>query len=104
MNPAPRTVTHAPGAPTPGITDTTSGERRATVLGDTLHSAMAMAMARPRALSNASDRVAPVAAEDPAVRRYAEVPIWARRAEPDAVEPQTVNAGTAVRPRAAACA
>ena len=27
VNPAPRTVTHAPGAPTPGITDTTSGER-----------------------------------------------------------------------------
>jgi hypothetical protein len=78
VNPAPRTVTHAPGAPTPGITDTTSGERRATVLGDTLHSAMAMAMAPPRALKKASDRVAPVAAEDPAVRRYAEVSIWAR--------------------------
>jgi hypothetical protein len=77
VNPAPRTVTHAPGAPTPGITDTTSGERRATVLGDTLHSAMAMAP--PRALRNASDRVAPVAAEDPAVRRCAEVSIWARR-------------------------
>jgi hypothetical protein len=38
-----------------------------------------MAMAPPRALSHASDRVAPVAAEDPAVRRYAEVSIWARR-------------------------
>jgi len=34
------------------ITDTTSGERRATVLGDTLHSAIAMPP--PRALRNAS--------------------------------------------------
>jgi hypothetical protein len=56
VNTAPRTVTHAPGAPTPGITDTTSGECRATVLGDTLHFAMAMVMAPPHALRNASDR------------------------------------------------